>query len=197
MVNHSEKSRGVFWGVVIIIIGVLFLFDEQGWIDIGDLWPLAIIAFGIWLIVRSRNQQTHEQWDNKSNKTDKIVTSKDMIDESNTFGDLEVTIDSQDFKGGSVRTTFGDVEVDLTNVIIKDGEQVLRLSTTFGDIKLHTPKNVAFSIVAHNTAGDMKVFDNKKEGWQQSIAYESENYDTETNKLKILASQVFGDLKVK
>ncbi|MBN1153775.1 DUF4097 family beta strand repeat protein [candidate division KSB1 bacterium] len=196
MTVQSGKPRGIFWGVVIIIIGFLFLFDEQGWIDIGDLWPLAIIALGVWLIVRSRQQSVNGDWAKLGDKKKTFVSTKEYINESTTMGDIDVTIDSQDFKGGSLRTTFGDMKVDLSNLRINSGEQTLRLNTTFGDIKINAPKYVPYSIVAHNTAGDMKVFEDKKEGWQQSIAYQSENYETETNRLKIIAGQVFGDFKV-
>ena len=46
MSQHSDRNRGLFWGLIIIIIGFLFLFAKFGWINTGDLWPLAIIAIG-------------------------------------------------------------------------------------------------------------------------------------------------------
>lgn len=196
MTAHSERTRGMFWGVLVILIGVLFIIDQQGWINIGELWPLTLIALGIWLIIRSRHRVADDHWQKFDNKEGNFIASRDMVNESNTFGDVKVTLTSSDFKGGQVRTTFGDVKVDLSDIQVTSGEQVLRLSTTFGDIKVSVPKNVPYSIVGSNTAGDMKIFDDKKSGWQQSVTYQSENYDSEQNKVKIIASQVFGDLKV-
>ncbi len=196
MSNHTDKNKGLFWGSLIILFGALLLLDQQGWIDIGDLWPMIIIAVGVWMIIRSRNRATGESWYPQSAGDQTFVSDVEQVMHSNVFGDVNATIHSKDYQGGQIRTTFGDVKVDLTNLNIKSGEKELRLSTTFGDIKITAPKNLTFSIEAANTAGDMKIFDEKRSGWHQSASYKSEGYDKSAKKLKIIASQIFGDLKV-
>jgi predicted membrane protein len=42
----------------------------------------------------------------------------------------------------------------------------------------------------------MKIFDEKRSGWRQTFTYKSEGYDASDKKLRIVTSQVFGDLKV-
>ena len=196
MTHHSDKSRGLFWGVLIIVIGFLFLFDEFKWLDIGDLWPLAIIAVGVWLVIKARHRSENNNECGHGMGDQDFITDTDKIFHSNTFGNLRVTINSNNFKGGEVRTVFGDVKVELTNLIVQEGEQLLRLNTTFGNIKISVPKETAFAVFGSNTAGDIKMFDEKRGGWRQTIKYRSEDYETADKKLKIITNQMFGDLKV-
>ena len=196
MFHHSDKNRGLFWGSVIIIIGVLFLLDELRLLDVGELWPLAIIAIGVWMIIKARSRGTGDSWQGHGFGDQTFISDTDNVLQSNTFGDVKVTINSKEFKSGEIRTIFGDVKVDLTSLDIKEGEQTLRLNTIFGDIKVSAPKELPFLIYCSNTAGDLKIFDEKRSGWRQTMTYKSENFDTADRKLKIITSQIFGDVKV-
>jgi len=196
MPHHSEISRSIFWGATLIIIGFLFFFDQWGWLDVGDLWPLIIIGVGVYLIIKSRTV-THYSREHGSTIGDQSVTADShQVNYSNTFGDIKVKIISKRFESGRINTSFGSVKVDLEELDIESGEQTLHLETTFGDIKIIPPKNVSFSIEGSNTAGDIKIFNEKKSGWRQDVTYKTDNYDSADKKLKIVTSQVFGDLKI-
>ena len=46
----------LFWGVVLIVLAVLILVNQQGWLQgnlFGYLWPAMIVLVGIWLLVGS------------------------------------------------------------------------------------------------------------------------------------------------
>lgn len=51
MSNSESKRRGgkVFWGLVLILIGVLILLDNLGYLshDIIRFWPVLVIIWGI------------------------------------------------------------------------------------------------------------------------------------------------------
>jgi len=47
-----KKQESLFWGIILLLIGVLFLLDNMGveidlWDIIGDYWPLILIAIGV------------------------------------------------------------------------------------------------------------------------------------------------------
>ena len=51
----SSRSGAVFWALVLIILGGIFLLQNTGVLprDIGGtIWPVLLIALGAWLIVR-------------------------------------------------------------------------------------------------------------------------------------------------
>ena len=51
-----NRDRGsVIGGLVLIVLGVLFLLDNYFDIRFGDLWPLILVAGGVGLLWRSRN----------------------------------------------------------------------------------------------------------------------------------------------
>jgi phage shock protein PspC (stress-responsive transcriptional regulator) len=53
--SNPDRSQGnLIGGVVLIILGVLFLLDRWFNIDFGDLWPLVLIAIGVWLLFKDR-----------------------------------------------------------------------------------------------------------------------------------------------
>ncbi len=52
--NPTSQNTSLIGGVVLIVLGVLFLLDRYFVIDFGDLWPFILIAIGLWLIFRDR-----------------------------------------------------------------------------------------------------------------------------------------------
>jgi hypothetical protein len=53
MTQQDEKFRfrsQILWGLVLIGIGAVFLFDRMDWVEIGQLWryiPVLMVAFGV------------------------------------------------------------------------------------------------------------------------------------------------------
>jgi len=46
------KNKNVFWGVILVVIGALFIFNNLGWFDFSlrslfDMWPALLIIWGI------------------------------------------------------------------------------------------------------------------------------------------------------
>lgn len=58
MTSSRNSSGRIFWGLLLIALGVLFLLDRMGRLDFSDLfsrfWPLILIFAGLWHIVSSR-----------------------------------------------------------------------------------------------------------------------------------------------
>jgi hypothetical protein len=45
------RRNTVFWGSILVLIGVLLLLDNVLAVDVGDLiWPLVLIALGLWIL---------------------------------------------------------------------------------------------------------------------------------------------------
>ncbi|MBN2011150.1 hypothetical protein JW960_17525 [candidate division KSB1 bacterium] len=196
MVQQTERTRGFFWGGVLIFFGFLLLLDQWDIISFGDLWPLAIIAVGVWMILKPHHTSHKHPGFSHGMGDQHVNADTSKIHYTNSMGDLNVTANSANFTGGNIRTTFGSVKVDLSAIRLAEGEQLLEVGTTFGDIKITAPTGIPLMILSTNTAGDMKVFEEKRSGFKQEVVFQTPDYDAATTRLKIVTSQVFGDLKV-
>lgn len=54
--KHMEQycqGHGLFWGLLILALGLWFLAKELGWISLNiSIWPVILIILGIWLITK-------------------------------------------------------------------------------------------------------------------------------------------------
>jgi lia operon protein LiaF len=192
--NHGKKT--IFWAFIIILIGLVLLFNNLDIIDIKDLlkdyWPVLLILWGLYLIMK----RDRYHFDNGITGDKDFICETEKAFYSNVFGDLQVEINSQNFEEGKINTTFGDIGLDLSKLNIKSGQKILDIHGVFGDIKVSVPQNIEFSITASITAGDIKIMGNKVDGFSKELKYQSKNYDTANSKLMIHVSHVFGDIKV-
>ncbi len=190
--------RNLFWGLVLITLGVLFLLDNMEIVDFSYLirtyWPVIFILWGIHVLLRKK-QQSHIEI-----TTEPSESVGDLIHRSNIFGDESFSVNSQNFKGGSISNVFGDIDLDLSKAIIADGEHVLRLNSVFGDTIVQAPKDCGIAVTASAVFGDLKVFNEKAGGLFKEIKFTSPDYHTPlangAKKIKIQVSQIFGDLRI-
>ena len=186
--------RNLFWGLILIAFGVLFLLDNFGYADFSEIirnyWPLLLVLWGFSILMRP-----HRRSPAPESKTQQSIDS-DMINQSNVFGDIYNKITSKYFKGGSLSTVFGDCDIDLSDAIIAEGEHELRLHSVFGDSLVTLPKDAAVSIAANSTFGDITIFSQHKGGFSTNIKTDTPTFSSATNRLKISVSKVFGDIRV-
>ena len=198
------SSGRIWWGLALIILGGLFLLDNVRMIDVGDIfhtwWPLFLVLWGVAILWRRINvsqtanpAQTVQHVFGDTNEE----SATDRIAYSGVFGDTRVRISSTDFKGGNVSTVFGDTLIDLSPSALHDGEQTLKISGVFGDIDVIPPRETGLSVSATTVFGDLQVNEMRKEGFSSSVNYESQGYVSAPKKLRIVMSQVFGDVSVR
>lgn len=62
----ARGSSSIFWGVVFLLFGVLFLLNNLGliyfnlWDFIADWWPLVLVILGLSIILKRRSRQVVE-----------------------------------------------------------------------------------------------------------------------------------------
>src|SRR5579862_6374291 len=174
--------RNLFWGLILVSFGVLMLLDNLGVADFGDLmrqfWPVLLIFWGVAVLMRKKRQTyvypTPGQPPYTTTAADGSVPpppsppppspdpmgvpyGMDVVHRSEVFGDLNAAISSQNFKGGSVSTIFGDTFLDLSKATIGEGNHVLNVHSIFGDSHIILPPNAAVSISASGFFGEMHV----------------------------------------
>ncbi len=196
------RSRGKWLGFSLIFIGIIFLLDSTGELDIGDLfrsyWPVLLVLWGLALLARPRLRRVAAGPPAAGpapgpGRTDQA----ESLEGSNIFGDIDIRVTSPAFKGGSATTVFGDITVDCRLGGLADGEHSLTVSGVFGDSRILLPPGVALDITAHALAGDVSVLDQKRGGISASVSYTTPGFDSAPKRLRLRVSQVFGDIDVR
>ena len=113
------------------------------------------------------------------------------------FGDIDMEMTSTRFGGGNCSVVFGGIDLDLTKVDLLKGENFLRLSGVFGDIKVKLPVDMALAFHGSLIAGEIEVRGDRRSGVIQNLTFLSPGYETAEKKLNIYASIVFGEIKVR
>jgi predicted membrane protein len=200
--SQSRNNSGLFWGAILIVFGVLFLLDNFYFLDFGDFistyWPLILVAIGIKILLDHRRQKTDsDEFDSSEPVNTFGETSKvEGISESNVFGDINLNLTSENFRGGSVSNVFGDIKLDISNLKLPEGTTKIYISGVFGDVTVVTPKGVPLKSRLSCVAGDIGIRGSKKEGLFPKLEQTEDLYETSNSKLFISVSIVFGSITI-
>ncbi len=144
LVDSTEMS-GRVGGGVLVGVGAILLAQTLGYLDglrLHDMWPLALIAVGVFLLF----QRGFQGFDPRTSRAFK----PGMLDESAVFGGGKRNIVSGDFRGGKVAAVFGGFELDLRKAGMAGDSAVLHIDAVFGGVELKIPEN--WSVVMKGTA---------------------------------------------
>ncbi|MCH8553386.1 MAG: cell wall-active antibiotics response protein [Natronospirillum sp.] len=129
LISLANNPRAFIVPVAIIAIGALLLLNSLDIIEANVwqlIWPIAIIGFGLSLLIR------------RSKQSGKSV-SHDDLDATVVFSGLEMNNSSDNFKGGVITAIFGGAEIDLRNSKLQ-GDATIEVFAAFGGIELKVPK---------------------------------------------------------
>ncbi|HET7152283.1 MAG TPA: cell wall-active antibiotics response protein LiaF [Candidatus Kapabacteria bacterium] len=214
--TYVYRSGGSFWAMFLILLGVVFLLDNMNvfTFDVWDIfWPLVIILIGVRVMTKRRhrievNVDVNSSQSSVSSSTStmsggavnakaKVVgSSSDYVNDSMVGGDLDHYIQSKSFRGGTLSNVFGEVEVDLSAAELADGEQMLSLSTVFGNVKIIVPGGMDYLLEGTTVFGEVQVDGNKRGGIFSNVNFSTVSYKDAAKKLHVIASTVFGEVKL-
>lgn len=185
-------------GAIMFLLGVYFLLRNLGIIhfSLGDLWPVAVILVGLFIIRGSFGHSrvmspdgkchstVHATWQKGHGKHGKMNgLSGDHLDLSTVFGGGEYTVSSKRFKGGKIDVVFGGIEVDLRDAEIEDDSVVVVASAVFGSVEMRVPSR--WEVVVQGTPV------------LASIENKTVTPGEVSKRLVVKASVVFGSIEVR
>jgi predicted membrane protein len=142
-VAHYLTSRWLTGPLVVITIGlVLLLFT----LDIlpgpagAVIWPLLLIALGIWIML-GRNR-------GPGGADDDSVVSYSI------FGDTRIRRQSRGFAGGTIVEVFGDTTVDLRSATLAPDGASIDVVTVFSDVEILVPRGWCIALGGIPLLGD-------------------------------------------
>jgi predicted membrane protein len=133
-IGAKRMFRPGVW-MLFVAVGILLIGVNHYNIKGDYFWPLVIILFGLWMIVKPKGSR--KEWDNWKSDVD---DSGNTIDVNSVFGGTKKKIVSKDFKGGEVNSVFGGNDLDFSQADII-GNATLDLNVVFGGAKLIVPSH--------------------------------------------------------
>lgn len=129
--------------IVLIGIGLLFLFDFQDW---ENFWPAIFILIGISFILQW-SRSPHQKRSN--NLGFDQSSSTDYIDETAIFGGRTVSVVSENFQGGKITAIFGGSKINLRYAKPAPG-CTIDVANIFGGTKIIVPEdwNIKVEVVS-------------------------------------------------
>ncbi|MRX71181.1 cell wall-active antibiotics response protein [Bacillus lacus] len=90
-----------------------------------------------------------------------------------------------------------DTIIDLSNTVLPDGEAVIMIRSLIGNVKVLVPYEVEVSVRHSVLYGSTVIFQQQEQNLlNASVSYQTENYDTAKQKIKIVTSMFTGEIEV-
>ncbi|WP_457419560.1 LiaI-LiaF-like domain-containing protein [Roseateles sp. P5_E7] len=136
-----RQSGGAMVGLVVIGVGLVLTAQNLGYMHFHwrDWWPVIIIVVGLSILMRGFFPR--QDIAGAAGFEAATLTHGDLIDLDTSFSGINQRIDSQSFKGGRISSTFGGIELDLTQAVMAGDEARLDISARFSGIDLRVPRD--------------------------------------------------------
>ncbi|UFJ41258.1 cell wall-active antibiotics response protein LiaF [Brevibacillus humidisoli] len=116
---------------------------------------------------------------------------------SSLIGDFHLTSGRFELRDLHIWHGVGDVKIDLSRALILEEETFLLVNGWVGDVTIYVPVDLAVSVAAEVTIGDIDVFGHRQGGINRQVVMKSQDYDDTSRKVKIIVSLIVGDIDVR
>lgn len=132
LIITDENKRA---GAILLLIGFIFVADDWFRVDISiwDLWPLALVAIGVHIILRKTSTTSDLNTPNPD--------ESDLIEDTAIFGGGDKVITSHNFRGGNLTAIFGGSNIDLTTSKLSAQSARIEIFCLFGGTKIRVPQD--------------------------------------------------------
>ncbi|MDB5055299.1 MAG: rane protein [Bacilli bacterium] len=169
--NGSSKKGYIFLGIgVVILIGHFFA------IIVG----IVLLSLGLFYL---KSKRTH--WNGAYVQKQKLIES------------IQWNKRPWSLLPMSIWNVVGEIKLDFGFAIWEEPDVTIILQGVFGDIDVIVPENVGISVMSSVVFGQIEVEREKEAGVLNKIMWQSPNYHSSTNKVKLIVSYIVADIDVK
>lgn len=194
--KHFRKlwAKFLFWiGLVSLILTVLHMFVIR-----FLLVALLIIVLINYFRSKSKPDTIAPELTAQAEPIEKenIIVSKSIF-QSLLFGKQATSNSAYHWTDINIQGCYGDKIIDLSNTVLPE-EAIISIRHIVGNITIYIPYDVEMSILHSAVIGRVKILGYKEESLiTQSCVYETENFQTNYPRVRIITSIVSGDIEVK
>lgn len=172
------KRWALLLGSFLIFIGVLSLAEAIWKIDLGKFfWPILLIAIGVLMLIRP----PMPWWLNW-----KARFEEDFPSHSGVYA-----------KDETLNGFIGDTVLDLSQLVLPEGETHYRLNGFVGDVKIRTTGEIGVKVRSNSFVGNLKFFGEVSTGVMSPVEEKTSNFDTATKKVIVDVNYFVCDVKVR
>lgn len=140
------RPRNLLGGTVLIGVGVALFSWTLGYVSsLAVLWPLLLIALGVWLMAAPR-PFVYRIEGGEDRDTDIVAVFDDRV-----------VARPGPFAGGGVTAVFADVRLDLRQASLDPAGATLQVTTVFGDLDLEVPEGWRVTVSGPELFGDVNL----------------------------------------
>jgi lia operon protein LiaF len=171
-------------GGYLLLLGVLFLLDSTGTIDIsrGDLVlgaiGLALIALGVLAILAAIRVRRFSR------------RLRRAVGHVRGTGDWAIDDDAV------IQTVFGDIALNLADYELPEGDIDVTLLCWVGQIQVRAPQSVGLDVTAQAMIGTIDVLGVREDGVIRDIHVRSAGFDEASKRVHMRLSTFVGELMV-
>lgn len=150
-------------GIVLIVVGLFFMFPNvinllpANWrfpFNRRIMWPVALIAFGLYLYYNSRKKAVFSyEMDNGGSPSD--ASSQAEYIYKSTFLSSEILAPKHPILGGAIRVTLGDLVLNLKDASIQGSSITLPVESNLASLTIIVPEIWMVEIMQNNTLGNI------------------------------------------
>lgn len=173
-----KNRTQLIFGAGLILLGALVLISNIFHVDFGMIcWPVFLILAGAWLLVRPG-----------------LTRDGDRLNVrffGNVYRSGSWSISDQEHWG-----FITDMNLDLTEAELPEGESVIRINSFVGDVDVKAPEDLALSIRANGFVTDVRFKGSRYGGFLVPVNVATEGFAEAGRRVRIDLACFVGDLKV-
>lgn len=176
---------GILFGLAVILFFKINIF--------GLIMAGLFIFFGYNILKKESTRNEQKEADAQSYHTH---TSTKNVKKS-LIGEVHYTRSRFELEDLTIQHGIGDVKIDLTKALIRDGETVIVVNGWVGDIDIYVPYDLNVSVDASISLGDLDILGQREGGVSRNISMKTTHYEDATKKVKLILSLFVGDIDVR
>lgn len=206
-------SGTLIFGLFLVVLGVSLQGSRLNLFTFGDIWPwiwpFFLIILGLLFIFRRKSPTLTVHVDTglfSDKRNGKYYDDEDYEGEyehqgtvyrKSFIGSINLGRSTWEVGKANLWTGIGDIDIDFSKAILKDGVNTVDLSGWIGDVQVYIPEEMPVKIITDLKVGEVDVFNETSSGTNRSVQYVSPNYNDADKKLKLNISLLIGDVDIK
>jgi predicted membrane protein len=190
-------------GVVILLLGLLVLLKNINMVDVGVLqiirtyWPLLLIVLGMEAIrISQKYRRKFQRWKEEIKPEMEPEMEGGEIRIIRKFGSYRFDFKNKELPSGIIELGFGEVLLDIRDAIIPEGNNVLKILSKMGSVKIRANREQPLTIQAKVFMGDVRIFESRQSGFSPEVEYKSDTFESSPSKLTLQIKQSMGEIVV-